>query len=261
MSSKSELPSPLIEEVAAVLSARYTHRELDNLFVRSGAPGDPPVASKLVKVSEWLHRTSIDPEVDPFLVLGRVLQELMDLDYQEQWAVARERIGKGLATYGLSYQKGGIILGGTLTTPTRSLEDVIRKHDLPALNIEFQRALSNVEDDPPTAITAACAIIETTCKTYITDKSLTFPKDQSIQPLWKTVRQHLGLDPSIIKDADMLKIISGLVSVVDGIGSLRTHSGSAHGQGPSPQAIEPRHARLAVHAAHTLVLFVLESWG
>ncbi|MCY4059405.1 MAG: abortive infection family protein, partial [Gammaproteobacteria bacterium] len=49
--------------------------------------------------------------------------------------------------------------------------------------------------------------------------------------------------------------------VVDGVGSLRTHIGSAHGRGRKSYSVHARHARLAVHASHTLVAFVLETWG
>jgi hypothetical protein len=48
--------------------------------------------------------------------------------------------------------------------------------------------------------------------------------------------------------------------VVNGIGALRTHSSSAHGTGRLRYRIQPRHARLAVHAAHTLAAFIIESW-
>jgi hypothetical protein len=51
-----------------------------------------------------------------------------------------------------------------------------------------------------------------------------------------------------------------LNSNVNGIGSLRTHAGSAHGAGRTRYNLEPRHARLAVHAAHTVAAFIMESW-
>ncbi|MDC4794224.1 abortive infection family protein, partial [Acinetobacter baumannii] len=35
---------------------------------------------------------------------------------------------------------------------------------------------------------------------------------------------------------------------------------SAHGQGRKLYNIKPRHARLAIHSAHTLALFILETW-
>ena len=172
----------------------------------------------------------------------------------------RERLTRALAKHGLSYGVGGRIFGGTVSIPTKSLEALIRERNLPEIEKEFQRALENVEADPATAVTAACAIVESTCKTYIAEEGLAMPADQSIQPLWKAVQAHLKLDPSKYVDTELRQILGGLTSIVHGVGGLRTRRGSAHGQGPGGGAIEPRHARLAVHAAHTLVAFVLESW-
>ncbi len=52
-----------------------------------------------------------------------------------------------------------------------------------------------------------------------------------------------------------------LSRLVDGIGALRTHASSAHGAGKKQYKLEPRHARLAIHSAHTVTLFILESWA
>lgn len=57
----------------------------------------------------------------------------------------------------------------------------------------------------------------------------------------------------------MRQILGGLASIVNGVGDLRTHAGSAHGHGNQGYQLEARHARLAVHAAHTVVGFVLET--
>jgi hypothetical protein len=60
-----------------------------------------------------------------------------------------------------------------------------------------------------------------------------------------------------IEVEDLQKIVSGMISVVDGIGALRTRASSAHGARRKRYAIEGRHARLAVHAAHTIATFIL----
>lgn len=253
------LPTPLIAEAANVLSRRYSHSELNNRFRRAGAPGEPPQGNKLDKTTEWLERANQDPDVDPFDILGKMLQETMDLEYDDLWSNERERINQALAVYGLSYHRGGVILGATLSSPTRSLEELLSRRDIPAVEIEFQRALSNVEEDPPAAVTAACAILEATCKVYITEEELAMPRDRSLQPLWQIVKRHLGLDPSVVEDADLIRVLGGLTTVVDGVASFRTHAGSAHG-GASEPSVTPRKARLAVHAAHTICLFVLETW-
>ncbi|MFT6835524.1 MAG: hypothetical protein ACJA0H_001564 [Francisellaceae bacterium] len=43
-------------------------------------------------------------------------------------------------------------------------------------------------------------------------------------------------------------------------GNARTHASSAHGEGRKLYNLKPRHAKLAIHSAHTLALFVLETW-
>jgi hypothetical protein len=172
----------------------------------------------------------------------------------------RGRVERSLARYGLSYQKGGQILGGTTATPSRSLQMIIRERDLGGLDTEFRRALDAVEADPPAAVAAACAILEALFKIYIQDNELALPSDQSIKPLWKIVQGHLGLAPTSVVDQDMNRILGGLTSIVDGVGALRTHAGSAHGRGRHSYPLAGKHARLAVHSSHTVATFVLETW-
>jgi Abortive infection C-terminus len=89
---------------------------------------------------------------------------------------------------------------------------------------------------------------------------LTPPADKSLHPLWKVVQGHLGITPTAQLDDDLKRVLGGLASIVDGVGAFRTHAGDAHGRGPEAPAIEPRHARLVVSAAHTIVTFILETW-
>jgi hypothetical protein len=87
------------------------------------------------------------------------------------------------------------------------------------------------------------------------------PSKQVLGALWPLVASHLGLGPKDVANDDLKRILQGLYSIGDSIAALRTHAGSAHGhaQGKSYR-LASRHARLAVHAAHTMALFVLETW-
>ena len=87
------------------------------------------------------------------------------------------------------------------------------------------------------------------------------PAKQDLQPVWAVLRKHLGIDPSRVEDRDLQEIMSGQIVFASGMGALRTHASSAHGAGKRSYKLEQRHGRLAVHAAHTLVLFLLESWS
>jgi Abortive infection C-terminus len=221
-----------------------------------------------VKVAAWLRQTDADPSVDALGVLGRLLEEFMEKlppshvseEAQTQWTTRRERVRAALAARGLSYQIGGRIIGGTgLPAPSKTLADLIRTRDLTAIGKEFDRAAEKIVPDPEGAVTAACAILEATCHTYIAEEKLTLPADKSLHPLWKIVQGHLGIAPTALLDEDLKRVLGGLASIVDGVGAFRTHAGDAHGRGPGAPAIEPRHARLAVSAAHTVVTFILET--
>ena len=244
----------------------YSHRLINNLFIEKGAPGDPPIGNCGQKCQQWLTRASDDGHVDAYGLLGGVLEKFMEADivhnYQNMEALesARERVRSILARHGLSYHGGGKIIGAKSGLATRSLENILRARDLTALETEFNRALSYVDTDPPACITAACAIIESLCKVYIEDEKLQAPSEQTIKPLWKVVQGHLGLDPSQMADDDIKRILSGLTSVIDGIGALRTHTGSAHGRGRRPYKLLSRHARITLNSAHTVAVFLIETW-
>lgn len=259
------IPSPVISVCAEIAAQRETHATLDSLFTYAGAPGEPPGGSKPAKALEWLRITNKDESIKPLDVLGRLIENYMEapLDPENSWGAQllqdRERISKVLAQCELLYVKGGKIVG-TLGAPSRTLEEFIRDRDIAALDLEFNRALSNVESHPREAASAASNILESLCKVYIADEGLEMPSKQDLKPIWTIVRKHLGFDPSRIEDQDLQMVLSGLISVVEGIGALRTHASSAHGPGRKIYKLEPRHARLAIHAAHTVTLFALETW-
>lgn len=267
--SGSSIPRPIIGLVSDILSDSYTHAELNSLFLHADAPGAEPVGNKSVKCQEWLLRCNKTDDVDALKVLGKVLEEFMERifedvwrgsEYMENWLARREKINDTLAEHGFAYSRGGVVQAIGVSGATRTLEEILRSRNIEAIEIEFHRAMDNVNTDPPASLTAACSIIESICKNYIQENGLTLPKEQSIKPLWAPVAADLGFDPSKVADVDLKKILTGLITIVDGIGALRTHAGSAHGRANLRYKIQPRHARLAVHASHTLTVFLLESW-
>ncbi len=262
---RREIPAPVLAVIAEIASSRESHATLDSLFTYAGASGDPPEGSKHAKALEWLRRTNKDKSSDPLKVLGRILESYMDgpVNPSNTWdqplIESRGRINRVLAESELQYLRGGSVVS-SLGTPTRTLAEFIREKDLGAIDREFERATTNVGTDPREAVSAAANILESVCKVYIEDEGLEMPAKQDLQGVWNVVRKHLGLDPSRVEDQDLQQILTGMLSVVHGIGGLRTHASSAHGSGRKAYKLEPRHARLAIHAAHTVALYVLESW-
>jgi hypothetical protein len=129
-----------------------------------------------------------------------------------------------------------------------------------AIEAEFTRALEHIQKEPRESVSAACNILESVCKIYIADEGLPSPAKQDLQGVWKVVKDNLGMDPQRLEDNDLRRILTGLFSIVDGIGAFRTHASTAHGAGRKTYNVRPRHARLAINAAHSLVLYLIESW-
>lgn len=264
-----KVPNPVLAVVADILSTRYSHAQLDLLFAEKGAPGDPPQGSKPVKCQLWLN-TINKGCTDPLTVVGGLIENMMEEvpassfyggNNDEHIKQRNSRIEAALSRHGLRYSNGGHLYPVSGLAPSRTLDMILRSRDLTALTAEFNRAESTLATDPAAAMLAACAILEAFCKVYIEDNpGLEMPGVATLKPLWAVVQKHLGLDPAALVDDDLKRILGGLASVVDGLGAARTHASSAHGRGRNAYKVEVRHARLSVNAAHTLAVFLLETW-
>ena len=261
----NDIPRAVSTVVGEVIGSHYySHAALESLFMEAGAPGDIPDGSCVRKSVAWLKRASEDPACDGLRVLGRVIEEFMEVEPASQndvWRERRGRVEKILIQNNLNYLPGGFVVPVGSSMQARSLDKLLKERDLPALEIEFRRALDDVAVDPPAAVTASCALLEALLKVYIEDEGLELPSSQTIKPLWAIVQKHLLLDPSRFEDDDIKKILSGLSSIVDGIGALRTHAGSAHGRGRRPYTVYERHAMLALNGAATLAAFIIQTWA
>ena len=267
----SIIPHGLLGVAARVLSGWYTHSQLDSLFYTANFPGDPPAGNKVDKCLNWM-RIANQLSDDPLKLFGNLIAEFMETDPSATaWWIneetkspdPREPLLKALASNGLHYDKGGRIVGASVSVPTRSLGQRLAEEGIEALDIEYQRSYNSVQTDPPSAVTAACAILESLFKTYLEEEGEALPAKQTLSLLWQAVSKKLGMRPGEVADDDLKRILSGLNSIIDGIGALRTHEGSAHGRSEEQRKnyrIEARHARLAVHSSHTVALFVLETW-
>lgn len=273
---KKTLPAAVCAVVNEVLPG--SHAILNALFKAAGAPGDPPQLSHATKWKTWLLRASEDPNTDAHRVLGKILEEFMELEPAEDkaglwswlgqeftsarslWLAKKQRIESVLQRYGLKYLRGGRIIETGTGLASEALAQALQEHDFDTIEVEFRRALQSVTEDPGAAITAGCAILEALFKFYLEAKGIELPTKQTIKPLWGFVQRELGLDPKDQTDADIQRILSGMTSIVDGVGALRTHAGSAHGGGKYRYRVRPRHARLLINSAHTLALFLIETW-
>jgi hypothetical protein len=270
---EKKIPAAVANVVGDVLSG--SHAMLNDLFRRAGAPGEPPQLSHATKWKMWLLNANESQDVDPLTVLGKVLEEFMEVEPasietigelmglggpRDQWQRSKERVETVLRKHSLRYAQGGRVVSDGRGSPNEALTAALREENLDEVEIEVERALDRLAEDPGSAITSGCALLEALFKRYIEKRGLQLPNKETLKPLWSVVQKDIGFDPKSQTDDDIQRILSGLTSIVDGIAALRTHGGSAHGGGKQRYRMQERHARLCVGSAQALALFVIETW-
>ena len=123
---------------------------------------------------------------------------------------------------------------------------------------------SSIEISPHVSIGMAKELIETCCKSIFDERNETYDKNWDLPKLMKETTKLLKLTPDDIPNearaaSSIKQILGSLSSVVQGIGEVRNEYGSGHGKDGKFKGLQPRHAKLAVGAASTLAIYLLET--
>ena len=251
-----------------------TSSQLTEFFSNAGLNGVHDGSTRkwwVVEVLTRLNELSVGDDSPPSGQLASVIRELLDpAEFQhdsDRRAAAIGNVNSVLARDDLEVYLDNrsrccirrLVTAGSAPSFT-ALQRILENRDMGSVHDEIHRSLAALESDPPAAATASCSLLEAIFKVYIWERGLTPPTKLTVKPLWNVVSRDLGFNPGKVVDDDLKRILSGMTSIVEGIAALRTHAGSAHGRGTTRYRLKPRHARLAVHAAHTLATFVVESW-
>jgi len=130
---------------------------------------------------------------------------------------------------------------------------------------EIERLENSVDRDPALAIGTAKELVESCCKTVLTNRGISYSKNADLPTLTKLVANELGLVPEGISDeakgANTIKLIlRNLAALTQYLAELRGLYGSGHGRDGQHKGLQPRHARLAVGAAVSFIDFVTETY-
>jgi Abortive infection C-terminus len=203
-------------------------------------------------------------DVEDGHLVGKVLRKLWD--YRTQSIVAADAaraLPDSLQTR--FFDLVAKIEAGSSPPVLGSLSGAAEILDFDTVSRDLERALASAKDDPEDAVTAACPTVESVCRSILIELALDLPEKKDIKGLFAAVRKPLGLSSNrtdlapLIAD-DVRKILNGLATAVEGIGALRTHGGDAHGRERGYARVDRRIASLAIHAASTVALFLIETW-
>ena len=130
---------------------------------------------------------------------------------------------------------------------------------------DIARAMLSLADDPEDAVTAGCSMIESVCRSILSELGIPLPNKKDIDGLVRAVQAQLGLLPGQRNipaevERDVRQILGGLTSVAKGVGALRTHGGDAHGREAGYPSMDAPTARFAINAAASVALFLIETW-
>lgn len=129
---------------------------------------------------------------------------------------------------------------------------------------QITRMEAAVLNDPGLAIGTAKELLETCCKTILSERGIEPSRNDDLGQLVKRTVKELKLTPKDIPDeakaVDTIRVLlSNLAAITNGIAALRNKYGTGHGKSASYKGLGPRHAKLAVGAASTLAVFLVET--
>lgn len=190
--------------------------------------------------------------------MGRLLNAL--IDYAQETVRETTEEAKRLAERSRAIASR-LLAGGP------SLDDLKKKAkslDANHLAEQIRRMEDSVETDPSLAIGTAKELIETCCKTILSERGQEISGTPDIPTLTKATLKELNLVPEGVPNtacgADVIKrLLSNLSTIGHGLAELRGLYGTGHGQHGSTSGLTTRHAKLAVGAASTLAVFLFET--
>ena len=197
-------------------------------------------------------------EVESDYLVGRLLKAL--IDYAQETTHETTEEAKKLAERSRAIASR-LLAGGP------SLDDLKQKAkslDANHLAEQIRRMEDSVETDPSLAIGTAKELIETCCKTILSERGQEISGTPDIPTLTKATLKELNLVPEGVpnaaRGADVIKrLLSNLSTIGHGLAELRGLYGTGHGQHGSTSGLTTRHAKLAVGAASTLAVFLFET--
>lgn len=130
------------------------------------------------------------------------------------------------------------------------------------VNKQVQLMNQSIKENPHLALGIAKELIETCCKSILTEENVTIDKDWDILKLVRETNKTIDLFPFEIDNKEttknaVSKILGGFSNIIHGITELRNIYGSGHGHSPDFKMLDDLYVKLAVTASSELAIFYL----
>lgn len=155
-------------------------------------------------------------------------------------------------------------INSTDAAPWLSPEALATLRDPAAIADQLIRIRTGLDVDPALAVGSAKELIESTAKTVLAELGLTWNERKDDLPaLVRKAQEALNVHPTTaaaVPDEShaVKRILGASMSIAIGVDELRNRYGTGHGR-HGRSGLRPRHGRLAVHAAMTWCLLMLDT--
>lgn len=139
------------------------------------------------------------------------------------------------------------------------LADNLSQITVRAVRNQWFTAASRLPDSASSAITAARALLESTCQTILVERGETPDTSGDLGRLYNQTRRALQIEASAGIPQALHQLLNGLVQVVNGLAGLSNQAGDRHGLPEGARISDHSMASLAVHAAGTVSLFLVRA--
>ena len=147
----------------------------------------------------------------------------------------------------------------TLTAIGAAAERLAGLTDWKSVQDSWRQALDKIHTDPEGAITATRTLLESTCKHICDERGVSYENNWDLSRLYKATAGAMEIAPDQHSEQVIKQILSGVSTVVTGLGSLRNSLSDAHGRGKRAVRPAPRHAKLAVNAGFAVAGFLIDT--
>lgn len=155
-------------------------------------------------------------------------------------------------------------LDKTLALQSKTLSDdlsiELKELDSTKLLLDWHKARNKVHSEPSESITRSSSYLESVCRLILNELSISLPKTLTITNLIQEVTNAIKLSNDDRANKDLVQIIGGVKSIFSGIGSMRTHFGTAHGSSPGDYEIDENYAELVNNAAACVSIYILQRY-
>lgn len=271
--SRGDLLSPQTRKEFREWMVGWVLREIDDAFLNAGFHVDPDFTSTL----SGQRRSLVDCyfhaiDFADWSYVSRLLKVFESvLDSAESANLeAYKKLLRCLERDGFTLDEHRIVpKGGRITI--RGVEQMATQFDAGYIHTQVSRMESAIESDPALAIGSAKELVETCCKTILRECGVQPEDSLDIPRLVKLALKELKLTPDDVasptsesetakKAAEaMRRMLQQLGGIAGSLAELRNLVGSGHGPDGKFRGPKPRHARLAVGSATTLVMFMFET--